>query len=66
MNIEEMTYKQFDDWCNDRACDGRWSMLDAIACIRMHDEVESAVKGKFFKRKTREKAWENLKIKYSI
>jgi hypothetical protein len=64
-SIEEMSYKEFDNWCNERACDGQWSMTNAIACIGMHDEVEAAVKGKLFKRKAREKAWRNLKAKYS-
>jgi hypothetical protein len=63
--IEEMSYAEFNEYCNDRACDGQWSMQMAIACIGLHDEVETAVKGKLFKRKAREKAWENLKVKYS-
>jgi len=65
MRIEDMSYKQFNDYCNERACDGRWSFQDAIACIGMYDEVESAVKGKLFKNKAREKAWSNLKAKYA-
>ena len=65
MNIEEMTYKQFSDYCNDRACDGQWSMMKALACIGMHDEVEAIVKRKFFKHRAREKAWKNLKVKYT-
>jgi hypothetical protein len=63
--IEKMSYSEFNAWCNERACDGRWSMTDAIACIGMHDEVEAAVKGKLFKRKAREIAWEELKAKYT-
>jgi len=58
MGIEEMSYKKFNDYCNDRACDGRWGMLEAIACVGMIREIEDAVKGKlFFKGKAREKAW---------
>lgn len=63
--IEEMTYEEFNDYCNERACDGRWGFKEAIACIGMHDEIETLVKGRFFKRKAREKAWESLKVKYS-
>jgi hypothetical protein len=65
MRIEDMSYKHFNDYCNERACDGQWSFMEAIACIGMHDEVESAVKGKIFKCKVREKAWKNLKAKYT-
>lgn len=65
MNIEEMNYIEFINYCNDRACDGQWSMMDAIACSGMVKEVESVVKGKFFKKRARELAWKNLKAKYS-
>jgi hypothetical protein len=63
-SIEEMTYEEFNSYCNDRACDGRWGMQEAISCIGMINEVEDSIKGKFFKRKAREVAWKNLKIKY--
>ena len=28
-----MTLKQFEKWCNDRACDGLWSGEDARFCL---------------------------------
>lgn len=65
MKIEDMSYKQFNEYCNERACDGQWSMMDAIACIGMHDEIEISVKGKLFKNKARKTAWEKLKLKYA-
>lgn len=63
--IEEMSYKEFSNWCEERACDGRWSMMDAIACSEMIREIEIVVKGKIFKNKARENEWKNLKAKYS-
>jgi hypothetical protein len=63
--IEEMTYVEFNSYCNDRACDGQWGIQDALACIGMMNEVEDSARGKFFKRKARESAWESLKAKYS-
>lgn len=30
-----MTFKEFVNWCNDRACDGKWGMLEAIACVEI-------------------------------
>jgi hypothetical protein len=63
--IEEMTYAEFNDYCNDRACDGRWGMMEAIACCGMMREIEGAVKGKWFKKKARENAWKSLKTKYA-
>lgn len=28
--IKDCTFKEFTGWANARACDGRWSMLDAM------------------------------------
>lgn len=28
-----MKYKEFFQWCNERACDGCWSSATAIYCI---------------------------------
>ena len=34
-----MTFKQFVQWCNDRACDGCWGMLEAMQCIEVLRDV---------------------------
>lgn len=31
--IKDCTFKEFTGWANARACDGRWSMLDAMNSI---------------------------------
>lgn len=46
-----MTFKQFNKWCNDRACDGCWGMITAMACIDLHNKI---MKIPFWKR---EKIW---------
>lgn len=46
-----MTFKQFSHWCNERACDGLWGMLDALVCINIYNEIS---KHPFWKR---EKIW---------
>ena len=51
-----MTFKEFEAWCNQRACDGCWGMLDAMVCI---DIIEKVRKQRFWKR---EKFWQE---KYS-
>lgn len=53
-----MTFKDFVSWCNNRACDGCWSMEAAIYCA---DIVRSIERLPFWKRK---KAW--LKIKNEV
>ena len=50
-SIIGMTFKEFEEWCNDRACDGFWGMIEAIVCI---DIISNIRKLPFWKRK---KAW---------
>lgn len=51
VNLEEMSYQDFKKWCNDRACDGRWDMLEAMACLHLIREIDSIkVKGLFQKK----------------
>ena len=46
-----MTFKEFVEWCNDRAGDGCWGMIEAMTCI---DIISNIRKLPFWKRK---KAW---------
>lgn len=59
-----MTYAEFRKWCNERACDGQWSMSEAMACISIMKQVESVCVKGIFKRWANEKAkkleWERL------
>ena len=42
-----MKFKEFVNWCNERACDGCWGMLEAIVCINLINEI---MKIQFWKR----------------
>ena len=46
-----MTFKQFSHWCNKRASDGCWGILDALVCIDIYKEIKKHL---FWKR---EKIW---------
>lgn len=46
-----MTFKEFNKWCNERACDGCWGFVTAASCIAIVDELN---KVPFWKR---EKIW---------
>lgn len=46
-----MKFKEFVNWCNERACDGCWGTLTAMACIDLIGKVK---KVPFWKR---EKIW---------
>lgn len=48
-----MTFKEFEKWCNERASDGKWSMLTAMVCIDLIKEIKRVP---FWKR---EKVWKN-------
>lgn len=49
-----MKFKEFSEWCNQRAADGCWGYAEALACSRCLDEV---YKKPWWKR---EKIWQNL------
>ena len=66
VNLEEMSYQDFKKWCNDRACDGRLDMLEAMACLHIIREIDSIkVKG-LFKRKATMRAQEEAWKKYNF
>lgn len=46
-----MKFKEFVNWCNQRACDGCWGASTAITCITLIEEVR---KVPFWKR---ERCW---------
>lgn len=67
IKLENMSYQDFRKWCKDRAYDGRWDVLEAMACLHIVREIDSIkVKG-FFKRKAtlraREEAWKKYNFK---
>lgn len=47
-----MTYKDFAQWCNERACDGCWGLETALRCINIINLMQSTP---FWKRK---KKWQ--------
>ena len=49
-----MKFKEFVEWCNQRACDGCWGMNTAMFCIETIREVR---KQPFWKR---EKYWQGI------
>lgn len=61
--IAEVTFEEFDRWCNERACDGNWSALTALFCIERVSEVLS-VRPIFGRRKAREVKWNEIKAEY--
>ena len=42
-----MTYKEFCNWCNERACDGRWGMALAASCSECISDCQKKI---WFKR----------------
>lgn len=46
-----MKFKEFVRWCNERACDGCWGMIESMACI---DLIKTVREKPFWKR---EKFW---------
>ena len=46
-----MKFREFVLWCNQRAADGCWGMLEAMVCV---DIIETVRKERFWRR---EKFW---------
>ena len=46
-----MKFREFVSWCNQRATDGCWGMLEAMVCV---DIIKTVRKERFWKR---EKFW---------
>ena len=49
-----MKFKEFSKWCNQRASDGCWGMIEAMTCIGVHNTIH---KKTFWKR---EKIWHKV------
>lgn len=60
MEFEKMSYKEFKDFCNQRAADGRWGMSQAMICLNVIGKIESENKG-FFKKRKKEEQWIELR-----
>lgn len=54
-----MTYKEFRDWCNDRTCDGCWSMKTAIVCFEIMKDINERP---FWKKKEKWKEIEDIVV----
>ena len=61
--FKKMTYEEFKNWCNKRACDGQWGANEAMTCIAIMKEIDGIkIKGFFKKRATKqvkELKWKN-------
>ena len=55
-----MTFKQFNAWCSERACDGCWGMLEAMACLDINGKIRDVP---FWKR---EKLWKKEEFSLEI
>ena len=49
-----MTFREFGRWCNERACDGIWSLHEAKFCIGI---LENMFNVPFWKRR---KVWKRI------
>lgn len=61
--LRDVSFEEFDKWANERACDGAWSINDALnsaEAIRLVFEVKPL----FGRKKAREKEWERIKHEY--
>lgn len=58
--MRDVTFEEFSDWANMRACDGCWSITMAMISIDIISEVMK-VKPFFHRKRKREEVWEKIK-----
>lgn len=61
-----MKFKEFENWCNERACDGCWGTLTAMVCIDLIGKVKKPHFGKernFGKKIMSSRYWKRLLIR---
>lgn len=46
-----LSFKEFNDWCNQRAADGKWGYNEAIICIDIIRRINEIPIYRFRKRK---------------
>lgn len=61
--MKDVTFEEFSEWSNRRACDGKWGYGTAIICLQVHAEIMK-VKPLFNRKKAREKKWQEIKKDY--
>lgn len=61
--IKDITFKEFNEWANMRACDGAWGFGDALASAEAISEVLK-INPFFRKAKKREEKWNKIKEEY--
>lgn len=63
--MKDITFEEFNEWCNMRACDGQWSMFMAVNCIEAIRRVQK-VKSLFGRKKQEKKSGNVLKMSILI
>ena len=64
---ESMSYEEFFNYCEERACDGRWGLEEAVLCLGIIKHLQSIRETTFIfynkkkTRKAREEEWEIMK-----
>ena len=65
--FKNMTYEEFFNYCEERACDGRWGLEEAVLCLGIIKHLQSIRETTFIfyskkkTRKAREDEWERMK-----
>ena len=62
-NLADITFEEFSEWANRRACDGRWDLGTAIVSSELCSKIYSKTRFILFKRR-RKKNQNELFEKY--
>ena len=65
--FKDMSYEEFFNYCEERACDGRWSLEEAVLCLGIIRHMQQIRIYTFMfydakkTKKAREDEWERMK-----
>ena len=65
--FKDMSYEEFFNYCEERACDGRWGLEEAVLCLGIIKHMQQIRIYTFMfydakkTRKAREDEWERMK-----
>lgn len=60
-----MTFKEFVEWCNDRACDGTWNLREVMVVVDIIEDVRKKLpwrQEKYWKRRYESRVMQRIVI----
>ena len=60
--MKDVTFSEFVNWANNRACDGDWDLQTAITCTELIGDIYKQTRHAIFRRKKQEELFKYYKL----